>query len=73
MGPRQSAGKNVSAPTMTITLTSRPAEQRPVGGERAGAGGHDLLAHHASRRCASDRDDHEEATEEHRDAASVTL
>ena len=45
-----SAGKNVSAPTMTTTPTSSAANSAPLVGNVPGPGGTDLLAHHASRR-----------------------
>src|SRR5260221_10983713 len=38
------------------------AEERTIGGERAGPGGHDLFVDHAAR-YGHDRDDHEEAAE----------
>src|SRR5207249_1526375 len=45
MGPRQSAGKNVSAPTMMKTPISRPTKRPPwVGKVPADSGTHFLLA-----------------------------
>src|SRR5215471_12825159 len=43
-------------------------EERPVGGEGAWTGRSDLLVHHAAGD-RHDRDDHEEAAEEHRDGS----
>src|SRR5882724_1199572 len=39
MGPRLNAGKNVKAPTMTITLTSRAVNKGVVTGNVPGEGG----------------------------------
>ena len=70
MGPRESAGKKVSAPTMSTTLTSRPDEERAVGGEGPGPGGHGLLADHRAGD-AHHRDDHQEAAQQHVEARVV--
>ena len=63
-GPSESAGKKVSAPTITITPTSSAENSGAVGGERARAGRHRLLVDHR----AGDRqrgDDHQEAAGQH--------
>ena len=67
IGPRLSAGKNVSAPTITITPTSSAVKSGVVTGNVPSDGGNRLLAAQA----AGDRqrrDDHEEPPEEHRQA-----
>src|SRR6185369_9238572 len=44
IGPSESAGKNVSAPTITITPTSRPAKSGPCVGKVPAEGGVSFLA-----------------------------
>ena len=67
IGPRLSAGKNVSAPTITITPTSKRREERRRHRECAERWRNQLLA----AKAAGDgqrRNDHEEAAEQHRQA-----
>ena len=69
MGPSASAGKKVSAPTMTTHGHEQGREQRPAVRGRQGAepGGYDLLAHQEPA-SGQDRDDEEEAAGQHREA-----
>ena len=72
IGPRLSAGKNVSAPTIRITPTSSAAKSGVVTGNVPGDGGTRFLRAEAAGD-RQHRDDHEEAADEHRRTPIVTL
>ena len=68
IGPRDSAGKKVSAPTMTTTPIRRTVHRGPGRRERPERGRHAALGRHGSGD-RKDRNDHPVATDEHRQAA----
>ena len=68
IGPSESAGKKVSAPTMTMTPTSSADEERAVGREGARARRARSSCRPSSRRCASTGTIIRKRPDEHREA-----
>ena len=67
MGPRLRAGKKVSAPTITITETSRTVNSGPVTGKVPSDSGTMFLGGQVARN-RQNRNDHEETAKQHGDA-----
>ena len=65
-GPRQSTGKWLSAPTMTMTPMSSVMKSQPVVGKVPGEGGATFFRDQAAGD-GEHRDDHDEAADQHRD------